>query len=160
MKANNLAAYVHSFLEDYLSLQKGFSQHTILSYRDTIKLFLTFSAVNKRKPVTNLTLSDLTSTMVLRFLEHLEKERGNGTQTRNIRLACLHSLFRYVANRDPLIFDCCQRILAIPFKRASYSVVEYLERQEVKAILEAVNRSSADGYRDYVLFSGLYQQIL
>ena len=38
MKGNDLAYYIPCFLQDYLTLQKGFSRHTILSYRDAIKL--------------------------------------------------------------------------------------------------------------------------
>lgn len=157
MKANNLAECVHGFLEDYLTLQKGFSRHTILSYRDTIKLFLNFSATKKKKSISNLTLSDLGPTMVTDFLDYLEEERGNSRQTRNVRLACLHSLFRYLISRDPLLFDHCQRVLGIPFKRTPMPTVDYLEPEELKAVLEAVNRTTLDGYRDYTLFFFMHQ---
>jgi len=154
---NNLSRYIHGFLQDYMSLQKGLSRHTILSYRDAIKLLLTFSATNKKKSVTNLTLSELSPTMVVRFLDYLEKDRGNSRQTRNNRLACLHSLFSYIARHDPLTFNHCQRILVIPFKRTQSSTIDYLEREEVKAILKAVNRTTIDGYRDYTLLSLMYE---
>lgn len=157
MKTNHLSTYIRSFLEDYLTLQKDFSRNTILSYRDTIKLFLTFNAVERKKSVTDLTLGDLSPKMVIHFLQHLEKKRANSKQTRNIRLACLHSFFRYLANREPLISEHCQRILAIPFKRnLSSSIVEYLEREEMKAILQAVDCRNLDGYRNYTLFFFMY----
>jgi len=35
------------------------------------------------------------------FLQHLEEQRGNGSATRNARLAAIHSLFRYAAPRAP-----------------------------------------------------------
>lgn len=156
MKPDNLAFYIHDFLQDYLTLQKGFSRHTILSYRDTIKLFLTFSADQKKKPITDLAMADLAPNVVVDFLEHLEKQRGNSPQTRNNRLACLHCLFGYFARHDPLIFDQCQRILAIPFKRTQSATVEYLEVEEMKAVLDAVDRSTMDGYQYYTLFFFMY----
>jgi site-specific recombinase XerD len=156
MKTNNLATRISSFLQDYLTLQKGFSRHTILSYRDTIKLFLNFVASHDGKSIPRLTLTDLTPTMVTRFLDHLEKERKNSIQTRNIRLACIHSFCRYLVYHEPLLFDQCQRTLAVPFKRMKSTSVEYLEREEMKAILQAVDRSTADGYRDYTLLSFMY----
>lgn len=156
MNNNNLATYIHNFLQDHLILQKGYSRHTIMSYRDTIKLLLTFSAAGKKKSITDLTLTDLTQNMVVHFLDHLEKQRSNSIQTRNIRLACIHSFFGYIANQDLLLFDHCQGILSIPFKRAPLPTVEYLEQAEIKAILAAVDRSSLDGYRDYTLLFLMY----
>jgi site-specific recombinase XerD len=90
---------------------------------------------------------------VIDFLAHLTKERSNGASTINIRLACIHSFFRFMANRDPLVFEHCQRILSIPFKRTKSSTVEYLEPDEMKAILSAIDCKSSDGLRDYALFS-------
>lgn len=156
MKTNNLATYIHSFFQDHLTLQRGLSRHTILSYRDTIKLLLTLTAAQKKKSVTDLTLADLTPNVVIYFLDHIEKQRGNSISTRNIRLSCIHSFFRYLARHDPLIFNHCQHILGIPFKRIHVSLVEYLEREEMKAILATIDRSSLDGCRDYTLFSFMY----
>lgn len=156
MKTLDLATHIHGFLQDYLTLQKGYSRHTILSYRDTIKLLLIFCAAHKKKPVTRLTFTDLKQTMIVDFLDHLEKQRGNSSQTRNIRLACIHSFFRYLATHEPFLFDHCQRILAIPFKRVQISPAEYLEREEIKAILKSVDRTTPDGYRDYTLLSFMY----
>lgn len=153
---NNLTSYIHNFFEDYLTLQKGFSRHTVMSYRDTIKLLFTFSAAYRKKSITELSLADLSESTVVDFLEHLEKERKNAIQTRNVRLACLHSFFYYIATKEPLLFDQCHNILAIPFKRAPVSTVEYLEQEEIKAILAAVDRKSLDGYRDYTLLFFMY----
>lgn len=74
MKSDNLSVYIQNFLQAYLTLQKGFSRNTVLSYRDTIKLFLVFSAARKKKSVTRLIVSDLTPSMVTEFLDYLEKK--------------------------------------------------------------------------------------
>lgn len=156
MKSKNISIYIQNFLQDYLPLQRGFSRNTVLSYRDTIKLFLVFSAMRKRKNVTRLILSDLNTNMTIEFLDHLEKKRGNTRQTRNVRLACLHSLFRYTAKQEPLFMEQCQQILAIPFKRTRSTTIEYLEKEEIKAILNAVEPIGVDGLRDYALLSFMY----
>jgi integrase/recombinase XerD len=156
MKSNNIAIYIQNFLQDYLTIQKGFSRNTVLSYRDTIKLLLVFSAASNKKDLTRLVLTDLTPSMVTKFLDHLEKKRVNTEQTRNIRLACLHSLFRYLDNQDPLLMDQCQRILVIPFKRTQSTTVEYLEREEIQAVLNAIDTFDVDGLRDYALLSFMY----
>lgn len=156
MRTNDLAQYIRGFLQEFLTIQKGFSPNTVLSYRDTLKLFLLFSAARKKKRVTDLIFTDLSPAMVTQFLGHLEEKRGNSRQTRNIRLACLHSFYRYVAGCDPTVFENCRSIQAIPFKRIKSASIEYLERKEVKAILEAVDRTKRNGCRDYTLFSFMY----
>ena len=35
------------------------------------------------------------------FLDHLEKERGNGARSRNTRLAAIRSFFHYVSFQEP-----------------------------------------------------------
>lgn len=157
MKNNTLASHIQGFIEEHLEVQKGFSRHTVLSYRDTIKILLKFIAEKRQKSVSDLSLPDLDEGMVTDFLDHLEKNRKNSRQTRNNRLACLHSLFRYIADSEPLTFGLCQRILVIPFKRTNISSAIYLERDEVKTIFAAINRKPVDGFRDYVLFSFIYQ---
>ena len=50
----------------------------------------------------------------------------------------------------------CQRVLAVPFKRTVSRPVEYLEHEEIEAILGAVDRGTAAGRRDYALLATLF----
>jgi len=152
----DVAVHLRGFLHHYVPRQKGFSTHTILSYRDTMKLLLLFIAAARHIPIARLRLVDLSPDMILGFLTYLEDTRGNSPQTRNIRLACIHSFFGYVAHQEPLLLHQCSRILAIPFKRTPDVVTEYLERDEITALLGVIDQERADGYRDYTLFSFLY----
>jgi integrase/recombinase XerD len=86
-----------SFFEDHLKVQKGLRPGSVRSYRDTIKLFLAFVSHARRKPVTRLSLTDLSSQRVLEFLQMIEVQRNNKPQTRNQRLAALHTFYRFVA---------------------------------------------------------------
>jgi hypothetical protein len=71
-----------------------------------------------------LSLKDLDARFVGDFLGHLEKARGNGTRSRNTRLAAIHSFFHYVSFQEPAYADQCRRILAIPSKRYERRLVE------------------------------------
>ncbi|WP_220448170.1 hypothetical protein [Nonomuraea diastatica] len=53
------------------------------------------------KAPSRLSLTDLDATMIGAFPQHLEDDRGNGSATRNARLAAIHSLFSYAAPRAP-----------------------------------------------------------
>jgi site-specific recombinase XerD len=52
--------------------------------------------------------------------------------------------------------EWCGRICNIPFKKAGKSLVTYLEKNEMDALLAAPDRNTAQGYRDYVLLLFLY----
>jgi site-specific recombinase XerD len=147
----SLARALRGFFSDYLPVVRGVSPHTVLSYRDAFVLLLRFLAGRHRRDVVDLDLPDLTTNAVLAFLEHLETDRGNSAVTRNARLAAIHAFARYVATNHPEHIQLCQQILALPFKRARQRVVQYLETEEIRALLDAPNRSSPDGRRDRAL---------
>ena len=91
-----LGQVVRSFFEDHLSVQKGLRPGSIRSYRDTVRLFLGFVSREVRRPITRLSLQNLTFERTLSFLKHLEVTRGNHVRTRNQRLAALKTFFEYV----------------------------------------------------------------
>lgn len=158
MKSDDrLCRHVHSFFHDYLTAQRNTSPNTLLSYRDTIKLFLSFAAHHLSICVVDLSLDHLTSELVLTFLQHLEEDRGNSIATRNVRLAALHVFFRHVGAHDPLSLRQCQQIISIPAKRGATKTVDYLEREELEAILSQIDRTRPDGRRDYAMLTFTYQ---
>ena len=154
---SELGDHLHAFFHDYLTAQRQVSRHTVMSYRDGLKLLLGFAGSHLGKAVTDLALGDLTVQVVLAFLAHLEQARKNTVSTRNIRLAALHVFFRFVAARDPGALAECQRILGIPLKHAPHPAVDYLEREEMEALLTPVDRSARGGRRDYTLLCFAYQ---
>jgi len=153
---NPLAHALRGFFAEHLPQVRGVSPHTVSSYRDAIKLLLRFVAQRRTCPVVALDFCDLTSDDVIAFLEHLEAQRHNCTTTRNTRLAAVHAFARYAAANYPEQMAPCQRILAVPFKRAPRRVIDYLEADEMRAILDAPNRATADGRRDHALMLTLF----
>ena len=154
---NSLSRHVHSFFQDYLIRRRDLSPHTVLNYRDALKLFLRFASRHLRKSVVDLSVDLLDVDLVLAYLDHLETERKNSAATRNVRLAALHTFFRHVGERDPLLLHQCRCIVGIPLKRALTRAVEYLEQEELEAILRAIDRSTPNGWRDFALLSLTYQ---
>jgi integrase/recombinase XerD len=152
-----LGQHLHTFFHDYLVGQRRVSDHTVLAYRDALKLLLRFAVEKIGKKVDAVTIEDLGPDTVLAFLNHLEKTRKNTIATRNARLAALHVFYRHVAARDPTSFQLCQRVLGIPVKRAETRTIHYLARDEMDAILAQIDRSKGAGLRDYVILAFAYQ---
>ena len=156
MKSNKLMIYVQDFFQEYLVEQRGLSQNTVLAYRDTLKLFFTFESKRQKKHVANLSLEDFTVDSVLLFLEKIEKERGNSLSTRNSRLAALRTLARYFMIKDLVRAGEYQRIIALPLKKAPHKLIDYLEVEEINAIVNAIDLNQRRGKRDNTLLSLLY----
>jgi site-specific recombinase XerD len=153
---NELALAVRDFFADFLPSVRSLSPHTIASYRDSLVLLLRFVAEQQGGNVSVLNFEDIGAPQLLAFLAHLESKRHNSATTRNVRLSAFHSFFRYAATRYPDRLEQCQRILAIPFKRARQRTIEYLEYEEIQLVLAAVDQSTGDGRRDYALLAILF----
>jgi site-specific recombinase XerD len=153
---NLLGAIIRDYFTDHLPRLRGASPNTIHSYRDSIVLLLRFLAAKGGKAVTQLDLVDLDPAGILAFLSYLEHERKNGVPTRNIRLSAIHALFHFVASRNPEHMELAQRVLGIPFKRARQRVIDYLEYEEIESILQAIDRTTTKGARDYALLATMF----
>ena len=158
MRAPEIAfpALLQDFFLQRLIAQRAASAQTIASYRDAFELLLRFAERSTKRPASALKLPDLYAPLVLDFLDHLERERGNSPRTRNARLAALHSFMRYASLRDPSALAVAQRVLAIPTKRFDRPVLGYLSREEMEALLAAHDSCTWSGRRDAVLFAVLY----
>jgi len=151
-----LAHALRGFFADHLPRVRGASPHTVQSYRDSLVLCLRFVAAQRGRAVTQLEVDDLGPRQVLDFLHHLEAERHNSAATRNVRLAAIHAFFRYCATEEPSHLEHCQRVLAVPFKRTRAGPVEYLEYEEIQAVLATIDRTTIDGRRDYALLATMF----
>ena len=142
---------LQSFFTDRLLRQRQMSAHTIASYRDSFRLLMHFAKEQLGKSPSKLMIEDLDAPFIGDFLQHLEGVRKNSARTRNARLAAIHSFFRYVALEEPAHALHCQRILAMPNKRHERRPIEFLNREEIDALLTAVDRSTWIGRRDRTL---------
>ena len=145
-----LAAALRTFLGEYLPHQRACSVHTIQSYRDSLKLLLQFAA-GKRGRVCDLSLGSLSAATIRAFLADIETRRHNSAATRNVRLAAIHSFFDYLSHEHPEHLQQALSIRSIPFKRTPRRAVEYLEADELRAVLQLIDRSTPAGRRDYLL---------
>lgn len=146
-----LAPTLQSFFTDRLIRQRDASAHTIVAYRDTWRLLLTFAADRIDRPPALLDLADLDAPLIAAFLDHLEDDRGNSVRTRNARLSAIHSLFRFAALTHPEHAETIARVLAIPPKRFDQAMISFLTESEVDALLAAPDQSTWTGRRDHAM---------
>ena len=125
-----LCPWVQNFFWQRLQAQQQVSPHTLASYRDTIRLLLAFVQQHSGRAPSQQTLADWNVSTILRFLDHLEKDRGCQARTRNVRLAGLRAFMRYVAGQAPETLALTSQVLAIPLKRFDRQLVRPLSVPE------------------------------
>jgi site-specific recombinase XerD len=145
----SFASLLERFFTQRLMQQRQASPHTISSYRDTFRQFLRFIEQRLHKPPSRLQFEEIDAPLIVAFLDDLERHKGLSVRSRNLRLTAIHSFFRYAAFEAPAHSAQIQRALAIPSKRFTRTLVSFLTRPEVEALLAAPNRGSWSGRRDH-----------
>jgi site-specific recombinase XerD len=151
-----LSPLIHQFFDHYLPDIRGMSYHTIRSYRDTFKLFLCFASKYYGIKVSSLRVEQLSSELIIAFLDELQRERKNLPKTRNLRLATLKSFAKMVRLMYPKQRPLAERIINIPQKRFQKPLIGFLYQEEILKVFKSVDLRRKEGFRDYTLLHLLY----
>ena len=146
-----LSHYIRLFLIQFLPNVRGLSENTILASRDALKLLLKYCAYYLKIKIEKLPCDQIDDEIVRNFLDYLEQERGCMPDTRNARLAALKTFFYYLGYEVPECLDKSQRINAIPQKKTAHKTIDYLDPDELKAIIDSIDAASRNGIRDKAL---------
>jgi site-specific recombinase XerD len=146
-----LARQLESFFHHRLTHQRNATPATVRTYRDALRLLVLFASERTGKKPCVLDIQDLDRDVVLAYLDHLERSRGNCVHTRNARLTAIRSFFHHVAACDPALIGVAQRVLAIPSKKADIPTTHYLSQLELDALIDAPSCNTPQGRRDRAL---------
>ena len=98
-------------------------------------MFLYFAQARLHKAPTAMQLADVTPTLILAFLDHLESERHNAVRSRNARLAALRTFLKFAARRDVTALHIVEQALGVPMKRFERPMLGFLTREEMLAVI-------------------------
>lgn len=146
-----LATSLQTYFTTFAHTQRDLSANTISSYRDTWRMLLKYLSATLGTPVEVLDLDDLTAANVTAFLDHLQQERGNNAKTRNTRLTAIRSVLARALPDHPEHAATITQVLAIPPRRATRPVIEFLTSAETAALLAAPDQQTWTGRRDQAL---------
>lgn len=160
MNKNERTSYVgfwlRRFICEHMVTDLNLSRNTQISYRDTFRILLPYIAEKCSKKIDNLQIFDLSSKYIYDFLNSLENVRGCSTSTRNQRLAAIHKFVKYVGMNNPELVEWAHSINSIPTKLSSPKLITYLEKEEMNALLSAPDKTTKQGWRDYVMLTFMY----
>lgn len=152
----DVARHLKHFLVEYLTQVRGYSLHTVHSYRDALCSLLRHLQEKHGIVPNRVTVADLSAENVLGFLNELQCSRQNSDATRNQRLTAIRAFAVYLQKKDPTLTSDLTGLLAIPSKRTNRQVLGFLTRDEMDAVLEAPDADTWSGKRDRVLFAAMY----
>ena len=144
------------FLLEHLVADRKLARNTQCSYREALTLLIPFVAGKLHQPVDRLTVINVSADLVRLFLADVEQSRKCSIATRNKCLATIHALARFVGEHSPEHIACCGQIRSIPFKKASKTLIPYLDKPEMNALLAAPDCQTLQGRRDHALMLFLY----
>jgi site-specific recombinase XerD len=102
-----------------------------------------------------MTMTDFTAKFLTSFLDHLEDERHNSVRSRNVRLAALRSFLKFAARRDLDHVGLIEQALAVPMKRFERSMVGFLPREQMLAVIDVATDTWV-GQRDRLLLTLMF----
>ena len=143
-----IAPLITGFLREHMPQTRGMSPHSCEAYAHSFRLLFTFAAQHLHTRPSRLELEQIDANMVLAFLGHIERERGNSAATRNVRLAAIKAFMRYVELKHPCALMQIAQINAIPGKRHDQRLIRPLAMAEVQSILDAPDLGARSGVRD------------
>ena len=151
-----LAPHLSAYLREHLPRERAVSPHTVKTYANCFVLLVQFAADRLKRRPTDLEIEDLGPDMIMAFLDHVETGRGSCVRTRNGRLAAIRSFFRYIEYRIPACLDLALRVRSIPTKKTDKALIDYLDRAEIKALLDAPDPRTRLGTRDRAMLHLAY----
>lgn len=152
MKNSNFTVLLNTYFNNYLTIQKNSSVHTIRSYKLTFKLFVKYLINDCNIDIKKISLDDLNRNNVINFLNQL----NCSVATRNQRLAAIKSFCNYIVYEDISNIKNVQQILLIPAKRGENKKIDFLTKEELTYFLNSINTNTRKGIRNYTLISIMY----
>lgn len=149
------AVLVSKFLLDYLPLQRAYSKNTILSYRDSLKLFLRYVSQEKQIKVNDFSIRDFNRSTVLEFLTWYQKE-GAGLSAANQRLAALKSFSQYLQSEQIEFGAQMAEILSIKAPKAVPREIRFLTPDQVSKLINKPDARSSTSLRHRAVMTLLY----
>src|SRR3990170_5840863 len=95
----DIAPHITAFLRQRLEVERAASPHTQDTYAYAFQLLFGFASRQLGVPPSALQLEQIDAPLVLKFLEDLQKSRGNGARTRNARLTAIKSFMHFVEHQ-------------------------------------------------------------
>jgi len=149
-QSDKFIPYMREFFTVYLTKQRNSSPHTITACQQTWNMLLYYVCSLTGKRLEDVVFADLKRATVMGFLDEMEKTRGWMPTTRNHRLGCIRSFFRFAASLEPILVIYLEDLKGIPLKKFADKsrVMEFMSPEAMTTVLRQPDTSTKMGVRD------------
>lgn len=146
----------HSYLDHQMKVIRQLSTNTVETYRDCLNNFIDYlesvEHVNRKK----ITFNNFDQTTLKRYQAWMIKERNLSPKTCNLRMTAIRGLLEYASQEHlwimPKYTDACNIVGVKTENRA----IEYLEADELTALLAAPSGKSKIDRRNSMILTFMY----
>jgi len=160
MKASNesvvIAKHINTFLNEYMPIQKTHSDHTLISYREALSLYIGFLETKKGVNSRNLSGDCFKAEIIEEWLVWLMVNRACSPETCNTRLASLRVFIYYLGDKDVLYLHLAHSASRINRRKTTAKKVVGMSKTAVLALLSAPDGTTKTGRRDIALMTTMY----
>lgn len=154
---NSLFSAIHDYLLIYLPEERKRSENTIRAYRKSIELLLDFVKETTGLPLQEISFETIDRTMLFSFLQYLEESRNCSVSTRNHRLHCIRSFYKYAAQEDIAVVTHLEEIQKVKPAKVAKTIVQHMSENAVNAILRQPDVNTIIGKRDAFIMLFLFK---
>lgn len=153
---NDFFKMIKIYLVEYLPCQRCLSDNTIISYRQTLNLFVSYLREVCGMAVKEIDFDILSKEVVLDFLNWLETNRGCSISTRNQRLMALRAFLNFAGNNNCAYVSLALSLANIPVKNGHAKTVDFLSETALKTFLEQPNPAKRTDIRNQFFMILMY----
>ena len=158
MKVNLFWKKLREYFSVYLPRQRNSSTKTITTSRMAWNLFLRFLLKDKKISPSDLTFETFTANLLSEFLDEMERQKQWKNSTRNNRLSCIRSFFRFATHTCPDVYMVYKELCTIPLKKGidHSRVVNHMSKAAISSIIESIDVTKPKGLRDKLYLTMMY----
>ena len=158
MKSNPFWKKLREYFSIYLPKQRNSSEKTIDTCHMAWNLLLRYLLQQRGMTFAALGFETFTANLLVEFLDAMETEKHWQPSTRNNRLSCIRSFFKYAACTYPAAYVVYADLLTIPLKKSinNSHVVNHMTKDAIASMIGCIDISSPKGLRDCFFLTLMY----
>lgn len=133
--------------KDYLEVERGYSQYTVLNYMNDIDEFIEFLKQKKYNGMVNCT------TNIARFFILDLSKKGMKSTSISRKLSSLRGLYRFMVSEGYVTYNIFNEVNS---PKKSKLLPKQLYADEIEAMFDSINCKTVIGRRNYCILEMLY----